>query len=195
MDCSTPGFPVLHYLSELAQTHVHWVGDAIHPSHPLLPISPPAFNLSQHQGLFQWVGSLNLVAKVLELQLQHHGLSCPNFSFSFKQWIVMNSWQSLCVPLNVLDAGGSERGVMQTLTSRKFTGEQTRMLSQGEMVTWPQSATELPQEGLRTRQADWEPAFLPAGSWSWAVLWAQGPSFHIDGVIWRWLWSMVFCCG
>ena len=47
----------------------------------------------------------------------------------------MNSRQSLCVPLNVLDAGGSERGVMQTLTSRKFTGEQTRMLSQGEMVT------------------------------------------------------------
>ena len=194
MDCSTPGFPVLHYLSELAQTHVHWVGDAIHPSHPLLPISPPAFSLSQHQGLFQWVGSLNLVAKVLELQLQHPGLSCPNFSFLFKEWIVMNSRQSLCVPLNVLDAGGSERGVMQTLTSRKFTGEQTRMLSQGEMVTWPQSATELPKEGLRTRQADWEPTFLPAGSWSWAVLWAQGPSFHIDGVIWKWLWGLVFCC-
>ena len=71
MNCSTPGFPVLHYLPEFAQTHVHWVGDAIQPSHPLLPSSPPAFNLSQNQGLFQWVSSLHQVAKVLELQLQH----------------------------------------------------------------------------------------------------------------------------
>ena len=53
MDCSTPGFPVHHQLLELAQTHVHRVGDAIQPSHPLLSPSPPALNLSQHQGLFQ----------------------------------------------------------------------------------------------------------------------------------------------
>ena len=59
MDCSMPGFPVLHYLPEFAQIHVHGVGDAIQPSHPLAP-SPPAFNLFQHQGLFQWVGSLNI---------------------------------------------------------------------------------------------------------------------------------------
>ena len=71
MDCSMPGFPVLHYLLEFAQTHVYWVNDATQPSHPLSPPSPPAFNLSQHQGLFQWVSSLNKVAKVLELQLQH----------------------------------------------------------------------------------------------------------------------------
>ena len=70
--CSTPGFPVLHYLLELAQTHVCWVGDAIQPSHPLSTPSPPAFNLSQHQGLFQWVSSLHQVAKVLALQIQHH---------------------------------------------------------------------------------------------------------------------------
>ena len=57
MDCSMPGFPVLHYLPEFAQTHVHWVSDAIQPSHPLLSPSPPAFSLSQHRGLFQWVGS------------------------------------------------------------------------------------------------------------------------------------------
>ena len=56
---------------EFAQTDVHWVSDAIQPSHPLLSPSPPALNLSQHQGLFQWVGSLNQVAKVLELQVQH----------------------------------------------------------------------------------------------------------------------------
>ena len=70
MDCSTPGFPILHYPSEFAQTHVHWVGDALQPSHPLLPYSPFAFNLSQHQGLSQWVSSLHQVAKVLELQYQ-----------------------------------------------------------------------------------------------------------------------------
>ena len=62
MDCSTPGFPV-HQLPELAQTHVHWVGDATQPSHPLLFPSPPAFNLSQHQGLVQWVSSLHQVPK------------------------------------------------------------------------------------------------------------------------------------
>ena len=71
MDCSTPGFPVHHQLLETAQTHVHRVGDAIQPSHPLLSPSPPAFNLSQDQDLFQWVGSLHQMAKVLELQLQH----------------------------------------------------------------------------------------------------------------------------
>ena len=71
MDCSTPGFPVLHYLLELSQTRVHCVGDAIQPSHPLPSPSPPAFNLSQQQGLFQWVSSSHQVAKVLEFQLQH----------------------------------------------------------------------------------------------------------------------------
>ena len=65
MDCSTSGFPVLPHLPELAQTHVHWVSDAIQPSHPLSYPSPPAFNLSQYQGLFQWVGSSHQVAKVL----------------------------------------------------------------------------------------------------------------------------------
>ena len=70
-DCSTPGLPVHHQLLECSQTHVHYVGDAIQPSHPLLSPSPPAFNLSQHQGLFKWVSSLHLVAKILEFQLQH----------------------------------------------------------------------------------------------------------------------------
>ena len=69
-DCSTPGFPVLHHLQELAQTHVHRVCDAIQPTHPLLSplLSPssPTFNLSQHQGLFKRVISSHQVAKVLE---------------------------------------------------------------------------------------------------------------------------------
>ena len=71
MDYSTPGLPVHHQPLELTQTHVHWVGDAIQPSHPLSSPSPPAFNLSQHQGLFKWVSSSHQVAKVLEFQLQH----------------------------------------------------------------------------------------------------------------------------
>ena len=77
MDYSTPGLPVHHQLPELTQTHVHWVGDANQPSHPLSSPSPPALNLSQHQGLFKWVSSSHQVAKVLEFQLQHQ----------FFQWI------------------------------------------------------------------------------------------------------------
>ena len=71
MDCSMPVVTVRYQLLELAQAHVHRVGDTIQPSHPLLSLSPTAFNLSQHQGLFQWISSSHQVAKVLELQLQH----------------------------------------------------------------------------------------------------------------------------
>ena len=70
-DCSTPGLPVHHQLPEITQTHVHRVGDAIQPSHPLSSPSPPTFNLSQHQGLFKWVSSSSQLTKVLEFQLQH----------------------------------------------------------------------------------------------------------------------------
>ena len=70
MDCSILGFRVFHYLPEFAQTQVHWIGDAIQPSHPLPSPSPFAFNLSQHQGIFQWVCSLHKTAKVLELCLK-----------------------------------------------------------------------------------------------------------------------------
>ena len=71
MDCSTPGLPVHHQLPESTQTHVHWVSDAIQPSHPLSSPSPLTFNLSQHQGVFKWVSSSHQMAKVLEFQLQH----------------------------------------------------------------------------------------------------------------------------
>ena len=63
MDCNTAGFPVHHQFLEFAQTYVHQVGDAIQPSHPLSTPSPPAFTLSQHQGLFQWVNSSHHVPK------------------------------------------------------------------------------------------------------------------------------------
>ena len=70
MYCSVPGFPVLHYFPEIVQIHVHWANDAIQPSQPLSHHFP-AFNLSKHQDLFQWVSSSHQVAKVLEFQLQH----------------------------------------------------------------------------------------------------------------------------
>ena len=82
MDCSTPGLPVHHQLLELAQTHAHWVGDAIQPSHPLSSPSPPAFSLSQHQGLFQWVGSVHQVAKILK---HFQNLSPMNFLWSQRE--------------------------------------------------------------------------------------------------------------
>ena len=72
MNHSTLGLPVHHQLPEFTQTHVHWVSDAIQPSHPLSSPSPPAPNPSQHQSLFQRVNSSQEVAKVLEFQLQHH---------------------------------------------------------------------------------------------------------------------------
>ena len=72
MNHSTPGLPVHHQLPEFTQTHLHRVGDAIQPSHPLSSPSPPAPNPSQHQSLFQWVNSSHEVARVLEFQLQHH---------------------------------------------------------------------------------------------------------------------------
>ena len=75
MDCSMPGFPVHHQLLELAQTHVHQVGDTIQPSHPLLSPSPLAFNLTQHRGLFQGVSSSHQVANVLEF---HFSISPSN---------------------------------------------------------------------------------------------------------------------
>ena len=92
MDCSTPGLPVHHQLLEFTQTHIHWVGDAIQPSHPLFSPSLLAFNPSQHQGLFQWVNSSHQMANVFELQLQHQSFQWL-FGVDFLQdWLV---W-SLC---------------------------------------------------------------------------------------------------
>ena len=79
MDCCMPGLNVHHQLPEITQTHVHWLSDAIQLSHSLLSPSPPAINLSQHQGFFKWVSSSHQVAKVLEFQLQHQ-----SFQWLFK---------------------------------------------------------------------------------------------------------------
>ena len=88
MDCSTPSLLVHHQLPELAQTHAYRVSDAIQPSHPLSPPSPPTFNLSQHQGLFQWISSSHQVAKVLEFQLQHQSFNQYSRLISFRMdWL------------------------------------------------------------------------------------------------------------
>ena len=94
MDCSTPGFPSVHYLLEFTQGHVHWVTDTIQPSHPLSSPSPPAFNLPQHWGLFQWISSSHQVATVSEFHLQ-----LQSFQWIFRvdfllDWLI---W-SLCCP-------------------------------------------------------------------------------------------------
>ena len=94
MDCSTPGLPVHHQLPEFTQSHVHWLGDAIQLSHPLLSPSLSTFKLSQHQGLFRWVSSSHQVAKVLELQLQHHSFQWifqTDFPLGWIGWISLQS--------------------------------------------------------------------------------------------------------
>ena len=93
MNRSTPGLPVRHQLPEFTQTHVHWVGDAIQPSHPLPSPSPPAPNPSQHQSLFQGVSSSHQVAKVLEFQLQHQSLQWTPRT-GVDGWTGWNSLQS-----------------------------------------------------------------------------------------------------
>ena len=104
VDWSTPGFPVLHYLPEFAQIYLHWVGDTIQPSHLLPPPSSPALSLSQHQGLFQWVGSSHQMAKVLELRLQHQSFQWVFSVDFFQDWLVWfpccprNSWESSPAP-------------------------------------------------------------------------------------------------
>ena len=126
MDCSMPGFPVLHYLPEFAQTHVHWVSDAIHPSHPLLPPSPLALNLSLHQGLFYWVNSSHQEAKVLELQLQHQ-----SFQWIFRvdflyDWLV---WSPCC-------SRDSQESSPTPVQRHQFFSAQPSLWSTSHICTW-----------------------------------------------------------
>ena len=119
MDGSTPGHPVPHYLSEFAQVHVCWVSDATQPSHPL-PLSYPfALNLSQHQGLFQWVGSLHQMTKVSGLWLQHQSFQWvviiwvkPSQILTQKHKSVLSSEnkRGQLVPLSLLRQTFQERG-------------------------------------------------------------------------------------
>ena len=95
MDCSTPGLPVHHQLPEFTQTHVHWVGDAIQPSHPLSSPSPPAYNLSQHQGLFKQVSSSHHVAKYWSFSFSWNFTFSPSNKYSWVFPLGWTSWISL----------------------------------------------------------------------------------------------------
>ena len=111
-DCSTPGLPVHHQLLELAQTHVHCIGDTIQPSHPLSP-SPPAFNLSQHQGLFQWVSSSHQVAKVLEFRPQHQSFQwTPRTDRSPLGWTGLSLLAVQGTPKNLLQHHSSKASIV-----------------------------------------------------------------------------------
>ena len=101
MDSSTPDFSALHHLPGFVQTHFHGIGDAIQPSHPLLSPSPPALNLSQHQGLFQWVSSSHQVAKVL--QLQHRSFQWMFRVDFLKDWLAWSSFSTVTVYLMGLE--------------------------------------------------------------------------------------------
>ena len=126
MDCSMPGFPVLHYLLESAQTHVHWVSDTIQPSHPLLPSSPPALNLSQDQSLFQWVGSSHQVAEVLQLQFNINPSNEYSVLISFRiDWLI-----------SLLFKGLSRVFSSTIFQKHQLFGTQSSLWSSSHICTW-----------------------------------------------------------
>ena len=133
MNSSTLGFPVHHQLPELAQTHVHWIGDGIQPSHTLSSPSSPAFSLSQHQDHFQWVSSLHQVAKVYWI-----------FIFSISEWIIFILWMNIqgWFPLGLtclisLQSKGLSR-VFSNITVQKhqFFSTQLSLWSNSHIHTW-----------------------------------------------------------
>ena len=151
--CSTPGFPVLQYLLEFAQTHAHWVSDAIQPSHPL-SFPSPTFNLSQHQGLFQWVSSLHQAAKVLEFQLQHQSFQYSGL-ISFRM-----DW------LDLLAVQGTLKSLLQHYSSKhQFFSSQLSLWSNSHIHTWPLGKPYLSLDG---------PLF--AKLWLWLLICCLGGS-------------------
>ena len=119
MDYCTPGLSVHQQLLEFTQTHVHWVGDAIQPSYPLSSPSPPAFNLSQHQGLSKWVSSSHEVAKALEFQLQHQ-----SFQWTLRADLYDGLFGSPCSPRHcqsLLQHHSSKTSVLSFLYSPTLT--------------------------------------------------------------------------
>ena len=124
MDCSTPGLPIHHQLLELTQTHVHWVSDAIQPSHPLSSPSPPTFNLSQHQGLFKWVKpggqSIGVSASTSVLPVNTQDW----FPLGWTSWI------------SLLFKGLSRVFSNTTVQKHQFFGAQLSLWSNSHIHTW-----------------------------------------------------------
>ena len=127
MDCSTPGLPVHHQLPEFTQTHVHWVGDAIQPSHPLSSPSPPTFKISQHQSLFQWVSSSHQVAKVIGVSA-----SASVLPMNIQDWfpLGLTGWISL------LSKGLSRVFSSTTVQKHQFFSAQLSLWSNSHIHTW-----------------------------------------------------------
>ena len=147
MDCSTPGFPVYHQLPKLAPAHVHWAGNAIQLSHLLSSPSPPTFNLSQHQGLFQWVSSSHQVAKVLEFQLQHQSSNEYLGLISFRiDW------------LDLLAAQGTLKSLLQHHSSKAS-------------ILW-RSAFFIVQLSHPYRRRRWHPTPV---LFAWKIPWTEEP--------------------
>ena len=126
MNCSMPGLPVHHQLPEFTQTHVHWISDAIQPSHPLSSPSPPAPNPSQHPSLFQWVNSSKEVAKVLELQLQNQSYQ------SIQGWFPLR----LTGLIFLLSKGLSRVFCSTTVWNLQFFSAQPSLWSNSHINTW-----------------------------------------------------------
>ena len=132
MDCNTPGLPVHHQLPEFTQTHVHRVSDAIQPSHPLLSPSPPAFNLSQHQGILKWVNSSHQVAKVLEFQLQHQ-----SFQWIFRiDFLYIGLVGSPCCPRNSQESSPTPefKGINSLALSFLYSLTLTSVMTAGKTI-------------------------------------------------------------
>ena len=126
MDCSTSGFPVLHQLPELAQTHIHWVCGAFQPSHYLSPPSPPAFNLSQHKSLLQWVSS-------------SHASGGPSIIASASASVLpvnIQSWFPLGLT-GLISKGLSRVFSSTTVQKDPFFGAQPSLWSNSHICTWP----------------------------------------------------------
>ena len=164
MDCSMPGFPVLHHIPEFAQAHVHWVSDAIHPSHPLSSLCPPALNLSQHQGLFQWVGSSHQVAKVLVLQLQHQ-----SFQWIFRVSLSQTHPSLWLLPLghlhqrrSLLSSLGCD--ILERMAEWKVFGESLRICPEVNVLL---KIIDTPSQAQV-----W--SFLECQTWTWCEVPTQG---------------------
>ena len=128
MDCSTPSFPVLHWLPEFAQTHVHWVSDAIQSSHLLSPLSL-VLNLSQHQSLFQWVSSFHQVAEMLESV----GTSA---STSVLPMSIQGRFPLGLTNLISLQSKGLSRVFSSTIWKHQFFGNQPSLWFNSHIHTW-----------------------------------------------------------
>ena len=148
MNCSTPGFPVLHYFPKFAQTHVHWVTDAIQLYYAL-SLPSLALNLSQHQGLFQWFGSFHQVTKVLELHLQHQ-----SFQMNIQGWFHLMLTGLICLLLKWLSRVFSST----TVQKHKFFCAQSSLWSNFHICTWLLKKPQLWLDGPLS--AKWRLCFL-----------------------------------